>query len=120
MKEQERTREAIALIQSSSTNPEQFRALTDNLNTLNDLVAELDSNQSNASILLASKRMGTLDKLKKTANYMNDVIEQSFLTRFGIAGIDYQNIESVYNPLYSGLGSMRETRKFLINNGMTS
>lgn len=41
-----------------------------------------------------------------------------FLTRFGIAGIDYTNLEQVYNPAVSGIGSMSATRAHLLMNGM--
>lgn len=42
-KEQERTREAIALLEKSTTNPTTFKALTDSFDTFNELLTELDS-----------------------------------------------------------------------------
>lgn len=93
MKEQDRTREAIALLkQSTNGSPETFKALTDNIHTFTELINELDSNQPFTELKTKSA-LGTFDKLQKTTAYLDSQIEHSFLTRFGIAGINYSNLE---------------------------
>lgn len=47
------------------------------------------------------------------------MIEHAFLTRFGIKGMNYANLEQVYNPLVSGFGTMQDARSHLLKNGMT-
>lgn len=37
-----------------------------------------------------------------------------------MSGINVENLEQLYNPLYTGIGSMEETREFLIERGMTT
>jgi hypothetical protein len=45
---------------------------------------------------------------------INEEAENAILERFGIHGVRLDNIEEVYNPIKSGMGSMAETRKHLI------
>jgi hypothetical protein len=40
--------------------------------------------------------------------------------RFGILGVQLNNLEDVYNPMLSGRGSMLDTRSHLIRKGMSS
>ena len=79
---------------------------------------ELDQDQSNAELRIGN-RFGTFEKLKKTTAYIDQLIENAFLTRFGIKGINYANLEQVYNPLVSGFGTMQEARSHLLKNGMS-
>lgn len=41
------------------------------------------------------------------------------LERFGIKGVNLDNIEQVYNPVNTGIASMSATRTFLIQKGMS-
>ena len=61
-KEGDRTREAIALLKTSTQNPDKFRALTDSFETFNGLLKELDSDQQ-FSDLAVSNQLGTFSKL---------------------------------------------------------
>lgn len=105
VKEQDRTREAISLIKSCTTDADKFRSLTDSFDQFSALLKELDKDQSNAEVRLGDG-IGTFEKLKATTAYIDETIENAFLTRFGIRGINYANLEQVYNPLVSGLGTM--------------
>ena len=50
----------------------------------------------------------------------NAFTTKSVLTRFGILGINLDNLEQLYSPLLTGLGSMSNARFFLIQRGMTA
>jgi len=63
--------------------------------------------------------MESFNKLKKTTAFLDQAIETSFLTRFGIPGIQYATLEQVYDPTVSGFGSLHQARKHLVKNGMT-
>jgi hypothetical protein len=41
------------------------------------------------------------------------------LRRFGVDGITFANMHTLYDPKVSGFGSMESVRNFLIKNGMT-
>lgn len=118
IKEQDRTREAINFLKQSVEIPEHYQKLTSNFDTLFALVKELDSEQTNQSILLAEKH-GTIEKMKKVSGILNEHIEQAFLKQYGIRGIQFHNMEDVYSHFKSGHGSMAETRKWLLKNGMS-
>ena len=61
---------------------------------------------------------GTFEKLEKTSKILSEAIQNSFLDNYGIAGISFGNEEQVYNPLKTGLGTMKEVREMLLENGM--
>ena len=83
MKEQDRTREAIALLKSSTSDASKFRSLTESFDQFFGLLKELDQDQSVADLRLG-QRHGTFEKLKKTTAYIDELIENAFLTRFGV------------------------------------
>lgn len=60
-----------------------------------------------------------VDRLKKTALALNQEAAKIILDRFGIKNVALDNLEQLYNPLNSGLPSMQETRRHLIQRGMT-
>lgn len=62
----------------------------------------------------------TYEKLMKTQTVMNEATQQIFLKRYGIAGVTLDEMEQVYNPIVSGIGSMQETREFLVSRGMST
>lgn len=66
VKEQDRTREAIALLESATSNPSNFSELTKSFDKISQLVSELDEGQSNFALKLTN-RHGTLEKLEKTS-----------------------------------------------------
>jgi len=49
---------------------------------------------------------------------VDQLVSQIFEERFGITGVNFKNIEQVYNPMLSGIASMTATHKHLINQGM--
>lgn len=63
---------------------------------------------------------GSFEKLKKTSAFIDESIHGSFLRLYGIDGINFANMEEVYNPLVSGLGSMHKVRQHLLSRGMTA
>lgn len=42
------------------------------------------------------------------------------IERYGILGVQLDNLEQLYNPLLSGIGSITETRSYLIQKGMNA
>ena len=58
------------------------------------------------------------DRLKKTSFTMNEMIGDMFRNGYGLNGITYNNIEQVYNPLVSGVGSLHKQKQKLVSQGM--
>lgn len=50
---------------------------------------------------------------------MNQEAEKQILERFGIKGVRLDNLEEIYSPFNSGLPNMIDTRRYLIQKGMT-
>ena len=71
LKEQDRTREAIKLLEESTTDPKQFRDLTRNFQTFKDLVEELDSDHSDHGIPRVADHSANVGKLEKTSLYID-------------------------------------------------
>jgi len=71
VKEQDRTREAIRLLEESTTDPKQFQDLTRNFQTFKDLVEELDSDQSDRRLPSVPEHSATITKLNKTSLYID-------------------------------------------------
>lgn len=51
---------------------------------------------------------------------MNEETEKVVRERLGISGIKLDEIEEIYNPVRTGLGTMTATRSYLIKKGMSS
>jgi hypothetical protein len=117
VKEQDRTREAILLLKRTAMG-DNFSRLTASFDSIFDMIKELDSNQSNHDLKMGDS-YGTFEKLKKTSAYIDNAISDSFLSRFGFDGVTFANMEQVYSPGISGMGSMSQVRNHLIKNGMT-
>ena len=66
------------------------------------------------STLLADDNVSVIDRLKKTQEAINQEASRAVLERFGIKGINLNNIEQVYNLVYTGIASMSATRTFLL------
>lgn len=49
---------------------------------------------------------------------VDTLVADIFRERFGIEGLDFSNIEQVYDPFVSGIPSVRATQDFLVKNGM--
>lgn len=69
------------------------------------MIDELDSGNSHYNMLIDGK-FGTFEKLKKTSAAINQQMTSSFLNIYGIDGITFANLEQVYSPTVSGMGSM--------------
>jgi len=63
--------------------------------------------------------IGTFEKLKKTSSFIDQKIQEVFLTRFGFKGIRFENMEDVYSPQVTGISSLGKTRSYLLKNGMS-
>jgi len=118
VKEQDKTREAIALLKNSTSDPSSYAALTKDFSKITSLIEELDADQSNASLHIKGN-FGTFEKLQKTASVFDEQIRQNFLVQYGIDGISFSSIEQVYNPLVTGIATMAQTRAHLVRKGMT-
>lgn len=92
VKEQDRTREAIALLKNSTADSSSFSKLTSEFSKITDLISELDSDQSNASLLIKGN-YGTFEKLERTSAILDEQIRQNFLTQFGIEGISFSSLD---------------------------
>jgi hypothetical protein len=55
-----------------------------------------------------------LDQLMKTTLALNEETKKIIIDRYGFQGIQLDNLEDIYNPLITGIGSMLETRNYLL------
>lgn len=69
--------------------------------------------------MLAENHLSIIERLKKTQEAINQEASRNVLERFGIKGVNLNNIEQVYNPVNTGIASMQDTRTFLIQKGMS-
>ena len=72
------------------------------------LIEEIDavSSSSYAEELKIEESFGTFNKLRKTQLALNEETRSIILSRYGIQGVQLDNIEQVFNPAFSGIGSM--------------
>jgi hypothetical protein len=81
------------------------------------IVEEIDRQQFEGLQLLT--QVSTIDRLQKTQLALNEEASRAIMERFGFKGISLDNIEDVFNPSVSGIGSMQATRTYLIQRGMS-
>lgn len=81
------------------------------------IVEEIDSQHFEGLQLLT--QVSTIDRLQKTQLALNEEASRAILERFGFKGVTLDNIEDVFNPSVSGIGSMQATRTYLIQRGMS-
>ena len=81
------------------------------------ILGELDKNKATKEVHLG--QLAAFSKLEKVSTVLNELASQIFEDRYDISGINMDNIDQVYNPLYSGICSMEKTRELLIKKGMS-
>lgn len=106
------------MLEGSTKDAASFGELTQSFDNLFELIKCLDSEQSNDEIRFEDK-IGTFEKLKKTSGFIDQKIQEVFLTRFGFRGIHFENMEDVYAPQVTGISSLEKTRSYLLKNGMS-
>ena len=85
-----------------------FARLTKDFKQVFALVDELENDT--LSEMKLHDYIGSVEKLKKTSKFIDESIRSSFLRLYGIDGITFANMEEVYNPVVSGIGSMHKVR----------
>lgn len=83
------------------------------------VVSTLDSD---SNLFTSESQIGSnpaIQRFQKTSSVLNELIGQIFREGFAIEGINYDNIEQVYNPLLTGLGSLHATHEYLMSQGMS-
>jgi hypothetical protein len=91
---------------------QEFYKLCEEIDTLSTI-------DPSVGTLLADNHLSVIDRLKKTQESINQEASRAVLERFGIKGVNLDNIEQVYNPVNTGIASMSATRTFLIQKGMS-
>ncbi len=61
----------------------------------------------------------TFQRLQKQFVAVNFLIEDLMQQQYGLMGINFDNIEDVYNTHITGLKTLAETRDYLIERGMS-
>ena len=87
----------------------------------NELEAILEQIDNEPALYDRNSKIGNLpefERLKKTSFTMNEMIGDMFRNVYGLNGITYNNIEQVYNPLVSGVGSLNKQKQKLVSQGM--
>ena len=87
--------------------------------------AELESilNQVNKDSVLG--KSANLDetpefqRLRKTQFTLNEIVGDMFREGYGIDGVTIDNMDMVYDPLVSGIGSLSRRKQQLVSQGMT-
>jgi hypothetical protein len=95
-KELQKIKDIKRLIESSGSDYELVSSGKDFLRILE----EADSQQESIS------KFSLIDKAKKSQMAFNAFTTKSVLTRFGIPGINLDNLEQLYSPMLTGFGSM--------------
>lgn len=80
-------------------------------------MSQIDENKSDH--LLSPESSPVISRLQKTMLSVDTLVADIFRDRFGIEGIEFSNIEQVFDPYVSGIPSIRETQDFLVKNGMS-
>ena len=80
---------------------------------------EIEDNKTGTLDFKFQDDYGTFSKFKRTSGIIDAMFEKTFFSQYGIQGIKYGNLEQVYDPMMTGIGSMFETRKHLLAKGMT-
>lgn len=81
------------------------------------ILEEVDKNSEAELENLADTSI--FDRLKKTSLALNQEAEGHILNKYDIKGISLDNLEQLYNSMYTGLGNMQSTRTHLIKRGMS-
>lgn len=79
---------------------------------------DADSNLFSTDALVGNNP--AIQRFKKTSSVLNELIGSIFREGLAIEGIDYDNIEQVYNPLITGLGSLHATHEYLLTHGISA
>jgi hypothetical protein len=74
------------MLEKSTSVPDLFNSLTNEMSTLKQLIQELDSDVVSNEFKITG-RHGTFEKLEKTSMILNDQIRLKFLRNYHIDGI---------------------------------
>ena len=58
-------------------------------------------------------------RLRKTQFTLNEIVADMFREGYGIDGVTIDNMDMVYDPLVSGIGSLSRRKQQLVSQGMT-
>lgn len=84
------------------------------------IIDELDKEQSIATQPLQTfSNFSVFERLRKTQAALNEEAAAAVFDRFGVKGINLDNLEQLYNPLNSGFGQLHQARSHLLQRGMT-
>jgi hypothetical protein len=61
----------------------------------------------------------TFTRLEKTMFSVDELVQKIFRDRFAIDNVGFSNVHEVFNPLNSGIGSMRKMKEHLLDRGMS-
>lgn len=92
--------------------------IQNSLTQFQNIVDELDQDPVMFGRPQQVKNSPIIQRFEKTSGALNEMIACLFAQSYGIEGIDYENIEEVYNPLRSGFGSLHKTHEFLMSKGI--
>lgn len=68
---------------------------------------------------ISLSKVPAFERLSKSKTMINFEIERHFSENYAISGVNLDNMEQVYNPLFSGYPSqITETRTRLVQRGM--
>jgi hypothetical protein len=105
-RELKKTREMKQLLEHAS--PETQQKLMSGFDEMEAILAQLDAEKGPHADEARIGSMPEFDRLKKTSFTMNEMIGQHFRETHGLNGITFNNMEQVYNPLVSGIGSIQK------------
>ena len=111
--ELQKTREIKAILENSDDVTRQ-RLMRD-FGEFNKLIDYLDEDQQSARLL---PKLGDYEDFKLTKNAaltVNELAAQIVRESTGIQDVTMDNIEQLYNPIYSGYGSLASQRVNLIS-----
>ena len=88
--------------------------MTSSYESLQELLKQIDQDTT-----LSPSILPTFQRLQKQFVAVNFLIEDLMQQQYGLMGINFDNIEDVYNTHVTGLKTLAETRDYLIERGMS-
>jgi hypothetical protein len=115
------SREVRAILESAADGRDSLtkEKLSSSFNELNRILEELDRDTSTFTGTSKISDWPVFHRLKKTHFAINEMVTSFFKDGFGMEGIDYENVEQVYDPMRTGCGSLYAANRYLVSQGMS-
>jgi len=111
------SREVRAILESAANGRDSLtkEKISGSFNELNRILEELDKDTTTFTGRNKISDWPVFSRLRKTQFAINEMVTSFFKDGFGMEGIDYENVEQVYDPMRTGCGSLHAANRFLVS-----